>query len=147
MVAEVLGRAGDYFLIPMEDGRFAISQIIWLGTESKEQKFKKVFAFCVLSIGYEKGLPEDFSYLWFKDHRGDFRVMFTAIDNLKSGGWPILGAGSINDASLSDFEFNMAGTLYRRGQPVRMLSIEEYQGHLLMGVSGYALVERFLQQH
>jgi hypothetical protein len=73
--------------------------------------------------------------------------MFTAVDKLKSGEWPILRGGNINDRSLMDFEFNMAGTLYRRGYPVRVLSIDEYQDHLLMGVSGYALVERFLQQY
>ena len=72
-------QAGDYFSIPMEDGRFAISQIIWLGSESKEQKFKKVFAFAVLSISSNEEVSEDTKYLVFKDHRGSFTVMFTAV--------------------------------------------------------------------
>jgi hypothetical protein len=50
---------GDYFLIPMDDGRFAICQIIWMGSESKDQKFKKIFAFGVLSIGEDKTVPEE----------------------------------------------------------------------------------------
>jgi hypothetical protein len=53
----------------------------------------------------------------------------------------------VSDVALIDFEFNMAGTLYRRGSPVRVLAIEEYQNYILMGVSGFALIEKFLQQH
>ncbi|MFJ4111525.1 Imm26 family immunity protein [Pseudomonas sp. NPDC089758] len=140
-------QSGDYFLIPMEDGRFAVSQVIWMGIESKEQKFKKIFALGVLSIGREKTVPESTQYLSFKDHKESFAVIFTAVDNLKSGEWPILRPGSLCDSSWESFEFNMAGILYRRGEPVRLLSIDEYQNHLLMGVSGYALVERFLQQY
>jgi len=30
---------------------------------------------------------------------------------------------------------------------VRILDINDYKDHLLMGVSGYALVENYLQQH
>lgn len=74
-------------------------------------------------------------------------MIFTAVDKLKSGEWLVLRPGSLCDSSLMRCEFNMAGTLYRRGEPVRVLSIDEYQNHLLMGVSGYALVERFLQQY
>jgi len=33
------------------------------------------------------------------------------------------------------------------GRPVRVLYFDEYQHHVLMGVSGYALVEKFLQQY
>ncbi|POG03943.1 hypothetical protein BGP82_22035 [Pseudomonas putida] len=140
-------QAGDYFSIPMEDGRFAISQIIWLGAESKEQKFKKVFAFAVVSISSSEEMPEDARYLAFKDHRGSFTVIFTAVDKLTAGEWPILQHSVVSDSALKDFEFNMAGTLYRRGSPVRILAIEEYQNHILMSVSGFALVENFLQQH
>ncbi|MFK3820563.1 Imm26 family immunity protein [Pseudomonas sp. NPDC089407] len=140
-------QAGDIFYIPMEDGRFAISQVIWLGAESKEQKFKKIFAFAVLSIGNDQKIPEDQNYLVFSDHRGEFKVIFTAVDHLKAGEWPILQRGVVSDASLRGLEFNMAGTLYRGGNPVRVLDIDEYQDHILMGVSGFALVERFLQQH
>lgn len=140
-------RAGDYFSIPMADGRFAISQIIWLGTESQEQKFKKVFAFAVLSVSTNEEVPEDVKYLVFKDHRGSFSVIFTAVDKLKTGDWHILQHGVVSDAALKDFQFNMAGTLYRRGSPVRVLAIEEYQDYILMGVSGFALVENFLQQY
>jgi len=138
---------GDYFLIPMEDGRFAVSQVIWLGNESTEQRFKKVLAFGVLLVSGEKDIPESRGYLSFNDHRGDFAVIFAAIDKLKTGEWPILQSGSITDSPLADFEFNMAGTLYRRGRPIRVLAIDEYQHYLLMGVSGYTLVERFLQQY
>ncbi|WP_313318764.1 Imm26 family immunity protein [Pseudomonas sp.] len=140
-------QAGDFFSIPMEDGRFAIGQIIWLGIDSKEQKFKKIFAFAVLSVGTDEIVSEGEEYLVFKDHRGDFRVMFTAVDKLKTGEWPIIKRGVVSDPSLKDLEFNMAGTLYRRGVPVRVLAIDEYQNHMLMGVSGFALIERFLQQY
>ncbi|BBH46040.1 hypothetical protein [Pseudomonas sp. KU43P] len=133
IVKEILKQTDDYCLIPMEDDRFAISQIIWLGTDSEEQKFKELFAFCEVSIDHEKNVPEKVSYLNFKDHRGDFKAIFTAVDNIKSEKWSILHEGFVVDASLSDLEFNMAGALYRRGQPVRVLAIEEYKDYLLMG--------------
>lgn len=138
---------GDYFVIPMEDGRLAISQLIWLGSESEGHKFNNIFAFGVLSIGSDNNIPENNEYLMFKDHRGDFAVIFTSADKLKSGEWSILQAGPPHDSSLEELEFNMAGTLYRGGRPVRVLSFDEYQHHVLMGVSGYALVEKFLQQY
>ncbi|MET3052359.1 hypothetical protein ABXV19_11195 [Pseudomonas alkylphenolica] len=140
-------KSGDYFAIPMDDGRFAISQIIWMGGESKDKKFKNVFAFGVLSVGESKTVPDGGGYLNFKDHKGEFFVVFTAVDKLKTGEWLILKDGKINDPYLIEFEFNVAGTLYRLGHPVRVLAIEEYQNYLLMSVSGYALVERFLHQH
>lgn len=58
-------------------------------------------------------MPEKVSYESFKDHRGDFKVIFTAVDKIKSGKWPVLHEGSVVDVSLSGLEFNMAGTLYR----------------------------------
>ncbi|WP_060511702.1 hypothetical protein [Pseudomonas sp. NBRC 111124] len=131
----------------MEDGRFAISQIIWLGTESKEQKFKKIFAFGVLAIGNDERVSESEEYLVFKDCRENFTVIFAAVDKLKAGEWPVLQRGVVYDASLEELEFNMAGTLYRRGVPVRVLPIDEYQNHRLMAVSGFALIENFLQQY
>ncbi|MFJ4068928.1 Imm26 family immunity protein [Pseudomonas sp. NPDC089996] len=147
MTGDLTMHNGDYFLIPMEDGRSAIGQIIWLGSESKEQKFKKVFAFGVLSVGDGKVIPEGEKFLSFENYRGVFTVIFTAFDKLKSGEWKVIRSGTFADSSWGDFEFNMAGTLYRRGQVVRILDIDEYQNHLLMSVSGFALVERYLQQY
>ncbi|KIY37542.1 hypothetical protein TZ03_27285 [Pseudomonas sp. 10-1B] len=140
-------REGDYFAIPMEDGRSAVSQIIWLGSNSKDQKFKNIFAFSVLSVGNGRDVIGRSEYLQFEGYRGPFVVLFTAIDKLKSREWPTLKSGIIAGGSLKEFEFNMAGTLYRQGHPVRVLPIEEYQNYLVMAVSGYALVEKFLQQY
>jgi hypothetical protein len=140
-------RSGDYFTIPMAEGRQAVCQAIWVGRNSSGQTFKKVFAFCVLSVGDEKKIPKEASYLSFQNHRGTFEVIFTAVDKLISGEWPVIGSGPIKDQKMLNFEFNMAGDLYRCGEHVRVLAIEEYQDYLLMGVSGYVLVERYLTQH
>ena len=146
MTEEMPVRCGDYFFIPMKDDRFAVCQIIWMGSD-RGKKFKNIFAFGVLSVGIDKNITEGGGYLSFKDHKDVFHVLFTAVDKLKSGEWPVLGAGEISDPSLENFEFNMAGTLYRQGESVRVLPIEEYQNYLLLSVSGYELIERFLQQY
>jgi hypothetical protein len=138
---------GDYFTVPMSDGRQAICQAIWIGRNCPGQKFKRVFAFCVLSVGDEKGISEEVSYLSFQDYKGSFRVIFTAVDNLLSGEWPVVGNGPIRDEKLVSLEFHMAGTLYRSGEPVRVLAIEEYKDYLEMAVAGYVLVDRYLKQH
>ncbi|MFR0674671.1 hypothetical protein ACLUUI_14610 [Enterobacterales bacterium AW_CKDN230030176-1A_HGKHYDSX7] len=31
---------GDEFVIPMEDGRRAVAQIVWMGTDSADREFK-----------------------------------------------------------------------------------------------------------
>lgn len=139
--------SGDYFTVPMAEGRQAVCQVIWIGKNNPGQKFKRVFAFCVLSVGSEKDIPEGVGYLSFQDYQGEFKVIFTAVDNLLSGEWPVIGNGPIRDQEMVDFEFNMAGTLYRSGEPVRVLAIEEYKDYLEMGISGYVLVERYLTQH
>ncbi|RYF57669.1 MAG: hypothetical protein EOO39_35165 [Cytophagaceae bacterium] len=139
--------SGDYFTIPMTDGRQAVCQAIWIGKDSSGQTFKKVFAFCVLSVGDEKGIPDEVSYLSFQNHRGTFEVIFTAVDKLLSGEWPVIGRGPIKDEKMVNFEFNMAGDLYLCGEPVRVLAIDEYKDYLSMAISGYVLVERYLNQH
>ncbi|WP_144936171.1 hypothetical protein [Pseudomonas alabamensis] len=138
---------GDYFAIPMKDGRFAVAQILWLGTDSIGNKFRKIFAFAVKSVSNDFRVYEDKEYLRFKDWNGEFSVVFTSVESLVSGGWPRLQGGAISDEKYKALEFNMAGTLYRKGFPVRILDINDYKDHLLMGVSGYALVENYLQQH
>lgn len=147
MSSKITAKKGDYFTIPMVDGRNAICQIVWMGEESPGKKFKKVFAFCVLSVGVDKSVPKENEYLSFEDHKGMFKVIFTAVDKLLSGDWPILNAGDLKDPNMITFEFNMAGTLYRSGQPIRVLPIDEYKNHIAIAVSGYALVNDFLNQH
>lgn len=139
--------SGDYFIIPMPGGRSAVCQAIWIGKNCSGQTFKKIFAFCALSVGDNKEIPEKVEYLSFHDHKGTFKVIFTAIDKLLSGEWSIIGHGAVKDQQFVNLEFNMAGTLYACGEPVRKLAIEEYQDYLIMGVSGYVLVERYLEQH
>lgn len=139
--------SGDYFTIPMTDGRQAVCQAIWIGKDSSGQTFKKVFAFCVLSVGDEKDIPDEVSYLSLQNHRGTFEVIFTAVHKLLSGEWPVIGRGPIKDEKMVNFEFNMAGDLYLCGEPVRVLAIDEYKDYLSMAISGYVLVERYLNQY
>ncbi|WP_123632819.1 MULTISPECIES: hypothetical protein [Pseudomonas syringae group] len=117
------------------------------GRRKSRKKFKKIFAFCVLSVSLDKYIPKENEYLSFEDHKGMFKVIFTAVDKLLSGEWPILNAGNLKDPNMITFEFNMAGTLYRSGEPVRVLPIEEYRNHIAMAVSGYALVNDFINQY
>lgn len=138
---------GDYFAIPVKDGRFAVAQILWLGTDGIGKKFRNIFAFAVKSVSNDFRVYEGKEYLRFKDYNGEFSVIFTSVESLVSGDWPRLQSGTISDEKYKALEFNMAGTLYRKGFPVRALDISGYKDHLLMGVSGYALVDNYLQQH
>jgi hypothetical protein len=147
MILKKVVNSGDYFTIPMSDGRQAICQVIWVGKDSSGQKFKRVFAFCVLSVGDDTNVPEKVSYLSFQDHMGAYKVIFTAVDKLISGEWPVIGGGPIADQKMVNFEFNMAGNLYVCGEFVRVLPSEEYKNYLTMGISGYVLVDRLLSQH
>ncbi|SEU11768.1 hypothetical protein [Pseudomonas graminis] len=139
--------SGDYFIIPMSDGRQAICQAVWIGKNSSGQTFKRVFAFCVLSVGNGKNIPEEVSYLSFQEYDGPFKVIFTAVDKLFSGEWPVIGSGPIVDQKMVNLEFHMAGDLYVCGEFVKVLPGEKYKDYLEMAVAGYVLVDRYLKQH
>ena len=57
---------GDIFLIPTADGRFAVCQIVC----ALKGRFKKAFAFGVLSIQADKTIPQHDEFLKFKNSRG-----------------------------------------------------------------------------
>lgn len=84
-------------------------------------------------------------YRTFKEHGGEFTVIFTAVKKLLTGEWVKLRSGTLSEA-YQVLEFNIAGTLYRNGFPVRILALDEYRAYSLLSVSGYALVDRYLQQ-
>ncbi|MBA1193201.1 hypothetical protein G7007_10040 [Pseudomonas entomophila] len=65
---------GDEFVIPMEDGRRAVAQIVWMGTDSAEREFKNIFAFIVRSVGQPSAVDNK-PYMTFKEHRGEFTVI------------------------------------------------------------------------
>ncbi|GKS08907.1 hypothetical protein PSTH1771_27845 [Pseudomonas syringae pv. theae] len=48
MSSKITAKKGDYFTIPMVDGRNAICQVVWMGEESPEKNLQKfsLFAFC-----------------------------------------------------------------------------------------------------
>lgn len=135
---------GDYFVIPLSDGRSAVCQLVWMGRKGESEKFKKIMAFAVLCVGGGSEVPNNNEYLIFENYRGKYQVIFTAVDKLLSGEWPVIASGQLQNEKLLGFEFNMGGTLYRRGEMVRVLSIDEYSAYLNMGVSGFELVDNIL---
>lgn len=105
------------------------------------------FVFCVLSVGNGKNIPEEVSYLSFQEYDGPFKVIFTAVDKLSSGEWPVIGSGPIVDQKMVNLEFHMAGDLYVCGEFVKVLPGEKYKDYLEMAVAGFVLVDRYLKQH
>lgn len=147
MKAENTIKAGDYFTVPLSDGRFALCQGIWNGVNSDKKKFKNIFAFCVLSVSDDKLPSDNGSYLEFEYNKKKFKVIFSALEKISSGEWQVVGSGLLEKREFKDFYFNMAGTLYCNGDPVGVLPLDEYQRYITLAVSGYALIDKFLMQY
>jgi len=134
---------GDIFLIPTADGRFAVCQIVC----ALKGRFKKAFAFGVLSIQADKSIPQHDEFLKFKNSRGMTNVIFAAVDSLKSGEWEIIGNIPLTEWKKELQIFHSAGHLYNGDEYVRMLDKSEYKQFNVMGVAGNELVQQYLAQH
>ncbi|MBO1109752.1 hypothetical protein J2R62_16360 [Plesiomonas shigelloides] len=139
--------AGDIFSIPMNDGRFAIAQVIWMPSGKPSAKFRNVFSFAVLSIQNDQEIPITNDYLVFNNYRGEFKVIFASKEKVLNGEWVFLKKGELSNAHDRLRFFNNAGDLYFLGEHVRKLSVSEYKEHHVMAVAGYELVQQYLSQY
>ena len=139
--------AGDVFSIPMNDGRFAIAQVIWMPSGESSAKFRNVFSFAVLSIQNNQEIPIVNDYLVFNNYRGDFKVIFTSKEKILNGEWVLLKRDELSHAHNNLRFFNNAGDLYFLDEHVRKLTVSEYKDYNIMAVAGYELVQQYLSQY
>ncbi|EMB4326916.1 hypothetical protein RJ492_005539 [Pluralibacter gergoviae] len=139
--------AGDVFSIPMNDGRFAIAQVIWMPSGESSSKFRNVFSFAVLSIQNNQEIPIVNDYLVFNNYRGDFKVIFTSKEKILNGEWVLLKRDELSNVHDNLRFFNNAGDLYFLDEHVRKLTVSEYKDYNIMAVVGYELVQQYLSQY
>ena len=139
--------AGDVFSIPMNDGRFAIAQVIWMPSGESSAKFRNIFSFAVLSIQNNQEIPIVNDYLVFNNYRGDFKVIFTSKEKIFNGEWVLLKRDELSNTHDKLRFFNNAGDLYFLDEHIRKLTVSEYKDYNIMAVAGYELVQQYLSQY
>ncbi|ACX88194.1 conserved hypothetical protein [Pectobacterium parmentieri WPP163] len=139
--------SGNIFSIPMNDGRFAIAQVIWMPSGKLPTRFRNIFSFAVLSIQNDQEIPSVNDYLVFNNYRGDFKVIFTSKENILNGEWVLLKRDELSNIHDNLKYFNNAGDLYFLDEHVRKLAVSEYKDYNIMAVAGYELVQQYLSQY
>ncbi|WP_033577392.1 immunity 26/phosphotriesterase HocA family protein [Dickeya chrysanthemi] len=134
---------GDVFVIPMNNEKFAICQIVC----AFKGRFKKAFSFGVIGIQADCSMPNDSEFLTFKNSRGEFNIMFSSPENIKNGDWVIIGNIPLTQKKETLKIYQSAGNLYQCDEYIRALNKEEYKSFNVMGVAGYELVHQYLSQH
>ncbi|MCH1925752.1 immunity 26/phosphotriesterase HocA family protein [Shewanella sp. C32] len=134
---------GDIFVIPMNNEKFAICQIVC----AFKGRFKKAFSFGVIGIQSDSSMPNDSEFLTFKNSRGEFDIIFSSSENIKNGDWIIIGNIPITQKKEALKIYQSAGNLYRCDEHIRVLNKEEYKSFNVMGIAGYELVHQYLAQH
>jgi len=139
-------KEGDVFIIELSDGRFAVCQIVF----SSQGKFKKAFAFCVLSIqdGRDFNLDriDDFPPMTFQKFKKEVRVIFSGIQLIAKGEWPIIGNSDLSDDKLKMKVFNYAGGLFSGDEEIGRIPVSDYSKYTTMEVSGFDLVQKILTE-
>lgn len=129
---------GDVFLIPMKDGRFAVSQVVC----AFKDRFKKAFSFGVMSIQRdETERLEDGDFLFYSYGNRRSNVIFTSPANIRNGMWKIVGNIPLTPEKEELRVFQCAGHLYCGDEYIRNLQVEEYSQFNTLGVAGYELVQ------
>lgn len=135
-------KKGDIFSIAMADGKFAICKVISAFTG----EFRKAFSFCILSIQKDESIPMEDRCISFINSRGRSKIIFTSPAKIKNGEWKILSNKALTDEQKELEIFQCAGHLYHDDEYVRCLSKDEYKTYEVMGLAGFELVDKYLQQ-
>jgi len=135
-------REGDIFVIPLSNGEYAICQIVF----ASKGKFKKIIAFCVLSIQNDEEFNNDgfLNPISVEKFGKETKVIFTGNQNIINGIWKILDHNDLTEDKKQLKIFNYAGGLYNGDEGIRRISVAEYPNYTTMGVSGFELVDNLL---
>ncbi|WP_440116243.1 immunity 26/phosphotriesterase HocA family protein [Paenibacillus sp. QZ-Y1] len=132
---------GDIFLTPMNDGQFAVCQIIC----ALKGRFKKAFSFGVMSIQRDETvMMEDGDFLCYTYGKRESSVIFASPAYLRDGTWRIVGNIPLTPEKKELQVFECAGHLYCGDEYIRNLPPEEYGQFNTLGVAGYELVQNHL---
>lgn len=134
--------SGDIFTIPLENGKYAICQIIWAPTGD----YKNVFSFCTLETGNHSPSREtdETSPLLLNDDERTVEVIFSGTKNITSGKWAVIGHEDLSGRSKKLMTFNIAGSLHEGDTFIRKLTPNEYTIHPSMSVFGFELIQDIL---
>lgn len=133
---------GDIFIIPMQDGRFAVCQVVC----ALKGRFKKAFSFGVIRLGADEPNVEDGDFLSYRFGNRQSNVIFTSPENLRNGTWKIVGHIPLTPDKEELQVFQCAGHLYRGDEYIRNLSKDEYGKFNTLGAAGYELVQIHLSE-
>ncbi|MBN3824836.1 hypothetical protein G3O00_14575 [Burkholderia sp. Ac-20384] len=139
-------KEGDVFTIELNDGRFSVCQIVF----SSQGKFKKAFAFCVLSIqeGRDFNLDriDDFPPMIFLKFKKEVKVIFSGNQLIAKGEWPIVGNCGLSDEKMKMRIFNYAGGLFNGDEEIERIPVSDYAKYTTMEVCGFDLVQKILTE-
>lgn len=142
----VVYKEGDVFVIALSDGRFAVCQIVF----SSQGKFKKVFAFCVLSIqegrDFDLDRADDFPPMAFLKFKREVRIIFAGIQLIAKGEWPIIGHSDLYGDKLEMKIFNYSGGLFNGDEEIGRIPVSDYSKYTTMEVCGFDLVQKILME-
>lgn len=136
-------KAGDIFVIPMHDGRYAICQVIC----ALYDRFKQAFSFGVLAIQQDNNYHGEQKHLLFNNHRGEFSMIFTASKFIRNGTWTVIDYRPLSIEQEQLQYFSCSTHLYHNDDYVRLLEINELKNYPSLGVAGYELVQQYLAQY
>lgn len=135
-------REGDIFTIPMQDGRFAVCQVVC----ALKGRFKKAFSFGVIRLVQDETNVEDGNFLSYRFGSRQRSVIFTSPENLRNGTWKIVCNIPLTPDKEELKVFECAGHLYRGDEYIRSLSKDEYGKFNPLGAAGYELVQTHLSE-
>ncbi|MEZ3139532.1 Imm26 family immunity protein [Citrobacter braakii] len=135
-------KEGDIFIIPLSNGKNAISQVVF----APKGKFKKIIAFCTLSIQDDERFTNDgiLAPISFEKFGKKTEVIFTGNQNISNGLWKIIDHVDLNEDKKKLRVFNYAGGLYNGEEEIGRIPVSEYPNYTTMGVSGFELVDNIL---
>ncbi|GIP22261.1 Imm26 family immunity protein [Paenibacillus sp. J22TS3] len=135
-------REGDIFIIPMQDGRFAVCQVVC----ALKGRFKRAFSFGVMRLEMDDINVEDGDFIRYRFGSRQSSVIFTSPENLRNGTWKLVGNIPLTPDKEELKVFQCAGHLYRGDEYIRNLSQDEYGKFNTLSVAGYELVQMRLSE-
>lgn len=135
---------GDIFMIPMQDGRFAVCQVVC----ALKGRFQKAFSFGVIRLELDDTNLnlEDGDFLSYRFGRRQSSVIFTSPANLRNGTWKLVGNIPLTADKEELKVFQCAGHLYRGDEYIRNLEKDEYGKFNSLSAAGYELVQIHLSK-
>lgn len=138
-------KEGDIFIISLDNGKNIICQVIFAPTP--KGYFRKVMAFCVLSVQESEMFKNDGVLLPISfDILGEkAKVIFSGNQYIKDGTWRIIDHIDLTEEKERLKIFNFAGGLYHGEDEIKRIPVSEYPKYTTMEVLGFGLINKVLK--